>query len=57
VLPTHGVVIAEKWVHGKAPFQLIWEYMQSSDLVVDNRISQGAHEYTEQSGHSVLKNL
>jgi len=57
VLPTHGVVIAEKWVHGKAPFQVIWEYMQSGDLVVDNRISQGDHEYTEQSGHSVLKNM
>ena len=57
VLPTHGVVIAEKWVHGKAPFQVIWEYMQSGDLVVDNHISQGAPEYIEQSGHSVLKNL
>jgi hypothetical protein len=41
VLPGHGVVIVEKWVEGKAPFQVIWEYMDSGVLQVDNRVPQG----------------
>jgi len=46
VLPGHGVVIAEKWVPGKEPFQLIWEAMDSGYLEVDNLVPQGAMEYT-----------
>jgi hypothetical protein len=45
VLPGHGVVIVEKWVPGKAPFQVIWEYMAAGYLVVDNRIPQGPMTY------------
>ena len=41
VLPGHGVVIVEKWVPGKAPFQVIWEYMDSGSLEIDNLIPQG----------------
>jgi hypothetical protein len=41
VLPGHGTVIVEKWVAGKAPFQVIWEYMDAGYLQVDNRIPQG----------------
>ncbi len=41
LLPGHGVVIAEKWVLGKAPFQAIWELMDSGGLVVDSRVPQG----------------
>jgi hypothetical protein len=41
VLPGHGVVIVEKWVPGKVPFQVLWEYMDADYLVVDNRIPQG----------------
>jgi hypothetical protein len=41
VLPGHGVVIVEKWVPGKAPFQVIWEYMDAGFLVLDKLIPQG----------------
>ncbi len=46
VLPGHGTVIAEKWVPGKAPFEIIWEYMDAGYLQVDNRIPQGPMAYT-----------
>lgn len=45
VLPGHGVVIAEKWVHGKEPLQLIWEYMDSGRLVIDHLVPQGDMGY------------
>jgi hypothetical protein len=41
VLPGHGVVIAEKWVPGKAPFQIIWESIDKGFLEIDNNIPQG----------------
>jgi len=41
ILPGHGIVIAEKWVSGKEPFQVIWEYMDDGWLVVDNIVPQG----------------
>jgi len=46
VLPGHGIVVAEKWVAGKAPLQQIWEAMDSGDLQVDNLIPQGLHTFT-----------
>jgi len=45
VLPGHGVVIVEKWVAGKAPFQTIWEYMDAGYLTVANLIPQGPMAY------------
>ena len=45
LLPGHGTVIVEKWVDGKAPFQVIWETMDTGSLQVDNRIPQGPMEY------------
>lgn len=45
VLPGHGCVIAEKWVHGKAPFQLMWEAMDNGQLEIVNRIPQGPMSY------------
>jgi hypothetical protein len=45
VLPGHGVVIVEKWVSGKAPFQIMWEYMDAGYLEVENLIPQGPMEY------------
>lgn len=41
VLPGHGIVIAEKWVPGKRPFQTMWEYIDAGWLVVDNYVPQG----------------
>ena len=45
VLPGHGVVIVEKWVPDKAPFQVMWEYMDAGYLEVENLIPQGPMEY------------
>ncbi|MFQ5942514.1 MAG: hypothetical protein ACE5JF_03065 [Anaerolineales bacterium] len=47
VLPGHGVIIAEKWVPGKQPFQLMWEAMDSGQLRVDNHVPQGIYGYAE----------
>jgi hypothetical protein len=41
ILPGHGIVIAEKWVSDKEPFQLMWEYMDEGWLVIDNYVPQG----------------
>lgn len=49
VLPGHGVVIVEKWVMGKEPFQLIWEYMDQGYLVIDNLVPQGPMGYRLES--------
>ncbi|MCS6843803.1 MAG: hypothetical protein NZ528_05675 [Caldilineales bacterium] len=45
ILPGHGVVLAEKWVPGKAPFQVIWELMDAGRLVVDSHVPQGLFTY------------
>lgn len=45
VLPGHGVVIVEKWVPGKEPFQVMWEFMDQGYLQVDNAIPQGPLTY------------
>jgi len=45
VLPGHGAVIVEKWVPGKAPFQVIWEYMDAGYLEVAKLIPQGLMDY------------
>jgi hypothetical protein len=41
VLPGHGVMIAEKWVPGTVPFQVIWECMDTGDLEISSRVPQG----------------
>lgn len=41
ILPGHGIVIAEKWVPGKEPFQVIWEFMDQGKLVIENLVPQG----------------
>lgn len=45
VLPGHGTVVVEKWAEGKAPFQVIWEYMDAGYLQVDKGIPQGPMTY------------
>lgn len=57
VLPTHGVVIVEKWNSEKTPFQTIWEYIEGGQLVVDNLIPQGAYTFELKSGRMALKEL
>jgi hypothetical protein len=41
VLPGHGIVIVEKWVAGKPPFQVMWDYIDSGKLRVENLVPQG----------------
>lgn len=45
ILPGHGVVLVEKWVPGKEPFQTLWEYMDAGYLHVSSRIPQGMVRY------------
>lgn len=45
LLPTHGVFVVEKWVAGKAPFQLIWEYMDAGALQIDRTVPQGPEPF------------
>ncbi|MBI4759323.1 MAG: hypothetical protein HY783_10075 [Chloroflexi bacterium] len=54
VLPGHGVVIVEKWVPGTAPFQVMWEYMDSGYLEVENLIPQGLMKYIPGSDGRML---
>lgn len=54
ILPTHGVLIVEKWVPGAKPFQTIWEYFDQGHLVLDNRVPQGPVEFVERAGRRVL---
>jgi hypothetical protein len=55
ILPGHGVLIAEKWVAGKAPFQVIWEYMKDGKLEIENEVPQGALTFIQDaSGRMVL---
>lgn len=45
VLPGHGAVIVEKWQPDKAPFQLIWEYMDAGFLQIEPPVPQGWYTY------------
>lgn len=45
ILPGHGLVIVEKWVSGKAPFQAIWETMDAGDLEIQSQVPQGLLAY------------
>jgi hypothetical protein len=45
ILPGHGVVIVEKWNAEKAPFQLIWEYMDAGYLEIEPAVPQGLFTY------------
>ncbi len=45
VLPGHGAMIVEKWVPGKVPFQVIWEYMDAGYIQIAKAIPQGPMGY------------
>ena len=45
VLPGHGVVLGEMWSPGKAPFQLLWEAMDSGALELVSEVPQGRYTY------------
>jgi hypothetical protein len=60
VLPGHGVVIVEKWVEGKTPFQVIWEAMDTKVIEITNHIPQGPFAFETEDhrcrlrGHSTM---
>ena len=54
VLPGHGVVIVEKWVEGKQPFQVIWEGMDRGDIQISNDIPQGPFVYQQDGSRATL---
>jgi hypothetical protein len=56
VLPGHGVFIAEKWVGGTVPFQVMWEYMDAGYLQVGNFIPQGPMTYVPGPNGKMLVN-
>jgi hypothetical protein len=45
VLPGHGLVMVEKWVKGKAPFEAIWEAMDQNVIEIASRIPQGPFRF------------
>ncbi len=56
VLPGHGIVIAEKWVPGAEPFQIIYEAMDSGALLIENHIPQGEVRYRpDKTGFMLLQ--
>ncbi len=58
ILPGHGIVIVEKWVHGKKPFQLMWEYMDQGKLIIENLVPQGPLVFEkDRQGMMVLTHL
>ncbi len=55
ILPGHGVVIAEKWVPGTVPFQVMWEAMDRGQLVIDSHVPQNHIRYLpDEQGQMVV---
>ena len=50
VLPGHGAVLGEKWVPGKAPFEVLWQAMDSGALMVSPEVPQGRYVYRPSGG-------
>jgi hypothetical protein len=55
VMPGHGVVAAEKWVAGKAPFQELWEAIDSGALEIAKEIPQAWHTYRPDGRRMVVE--
>ncbi len=55
MLPGHGVVIVEKWVAGKRPFEVMLEYIDRNYIEIESMIPQGRFTYEPgASGRMVL---
>ncbi|HSR48673.1 MAG TPA: hypothetical protein VLL77_11895 [Anaerolineales bacterium] len=55
VLPGHGVVLCEKWVPGKVPFEVLWEAMDSGAIVIDRLVPQHRVDFEGRHRRMVLK--
>jgi hypothetical protein len=45
VLPGHGCMLVEKWLPGRAPFQVLWEAMDEGRVIVEAKVPQGPVDY------------
>ena len=54
ILPCHGLVMVEKWVEGRAPFDVLGEAMQTGGLDVAAPVPQGPFRYEPREGRAVL---
>ncbi len=54
VLPGHGIVTVEKWIPGKAPFQILWEYFDSGVIEVVKDIPQGPFDYAPNAAGQMI---
>jgi hypothetical protein len=58
VLPGHGVLIIEKWVPGKVPFQVICECMRDGRLEIENAVPQGVLDFVPgPDGRQILRSF
>lgn len=55
VLPGHGVVLCEKWVAGREPFEILWRAMDAGSLEIDRRVPQHRVEYERRHQRMVLR--
>jgi hypothetical protein len=47
ILPGHGLVLVEKWVEGRKPFEILWRAMDEGTIEISNYIPQGRHTYRQ----------
>jgi hypothetical protein len=57
VLPGHGIVLVEKWVAGKAPFQVLWEAMDAGHLEIATDIPQGPMRFVPEPGGRMVLDI
>lgn len=56
VLPGHGIVIVEKWIPGKAPFETIWEFFDAGVIEIVKDVPQGPLAYVpDPNGRMILQ--
>ena len=55
VLPGHGVMIAEKWVQGRNPFEEITEAMDRGAIIIASEVPQGRLSFIEDGSQMVLE--
>jgi hypothetical protein len=54
ILPGHGLIMVEKWIAGKEPFQVLWEAMDSGWLQISSHVPQGPMRYVPSADGSML---
>jgi len=55
VLPGHGVMIVEKWVEARAPFQEIWDAMDTGALAVTSTVPQGRLRFVQDGSRMLIE--